>query len=121
LKKSKVLSIDKEAEDTDKDMQLIDNSDDESLQIGSISELKTDEEFSPGNFVLVRFMVGKKPNSAVYYIGETEEVSGRLAKINYLHKSIEKFIFPECPDCAETDFHDIIMKLPTPFAAGGTE
>ena len=122
LKKSKVLSIDEEAEDSisDKDMQLIDDSDDESLHIGSVSELQTDEEFSPGNFVLVRFMVGKKPNSAVYYVGQIEEVSGRLAKINYLRKSSEKFIFPECPDCAETDFDDIIMRLPTPFTAGGT-
>ena len=104
----------------DKDIQLIDNSDYESLHTRSISELGTDKEFSPGNFVLVRFMVGKKPNSAVYYVSEIEEVSGRLAKINFLHKSSEKFIFPECPDCAETDFDDIIMKLPTPFAAGGT-
>ena len=61
-----------------------------------------------------------------HYLGEIEEVSGRLAKINYLHKSSEKFIFPELPDCAEThcfdetDFDDIIMKLPTPFAARGT-
>ena len=29
--------------------------------------------------------------------------------------------FQNVPDCAETDFDDIIMKLPTPFAAGGTE
>ena len=123
LEKSKVLSIDEEAEDSisDKDMQLIDDSDDESLRIGSVSELQTNEEFSPGNFVLVRFMMGKKPNSAVYYVGQIEEVSGRLAKINYLCKSIEKFIFPEFPDYAETDFDDIIMKLPTPFAAGGKE
>ena len=122
LKKSKVLSIDKEAEHSisDKDMQLIDDLDDESLHIGSVSELQTDKEFSPGDFVLVRFMVGKKPNSAVYYVGQIEEVSGRLAKINYLCKSSEKFIFPECPDCAETDFDDIIMRLPTPFTAGGT-
>ena len=42
-------------------------------------------------------------------------MSGRLAKINYLCKSSEKFIFPECPD-----FDDIIMRLPTPFTAGGT-
>ena len=70
--------------------------------------------------MLVRFIVGKKPNTAVYYIGETGKVSGRLIKIKYLRKSSEKFIFPKCPDCAETDFHDIIMKLPTPFAAGGT-
>ena len=53
------------------------------------------------NFVLMRFMVGKKPNSAVYYVGEIDEVSGRLAKINYLCKSSEKFIFTECPNCAE--------------------
>ena len=67
LKKSKVSSIDKEAEDniSDKDMQLIDNLDDESLHIGSVSELQTNKEFSPENFVLVRFMMGKKPNSAV--------------------------------------------------------
>ena len=78
-------------------MQLIDNLDDESLHIGSVSELQTDKVFSSGNFLLVRFVVGKKPNSAVYSVGEIEEVSDRLAKINYLCKLNEKFIFPECP------------------------
>ena len=75
LKKSKVSSIDEEAEVSisDKDMQLIDDSDDESLHIGSVSELQTNEEFSPGNFVLVRFMMGKKPNSAVYYVGQMKK------------------------------------------------
>ena len=55
-----------------------------------------------------------------HYVCEIEEVSGRLAKINYLRKSSEKSIFPEWPDFSETDFNDIIMKLPTPFAARGT-
>ena len=41
-------------------------------------------------------------------------VSGRLAKINHLHKS-------SGPDCAKNDFDDIIMKLPTLFALGGTK
>ena len=90
-------------------MQLIDDSDDKSVHIGSVSEVETDEEFSPGNFVFVRFVLGKKPNPAVYYVGEIEEVSGRLANINYVCKSSEKFIFPECPDCAESDFDGIIM------------
>lgn len=70
--------------------------------------------------MLVRLMVGKKQNSAVYYVGEIEEISGRVAKINYLRKSGRKFIFPECRDCAETDFQDIIMKLPAPVSVGGT-
>jgi hypothetical protein len=61
-------------------------------------------------------MEGKKQNSAVYYVGETEEISGRARKINYLCKSGGKFIFPECRDCAETDFLDIIMKLPVPVS-----
>ena len=64
--------------------------------------------------------MGKKPNSAVYYVGLIEEVSGRIAEINYLRKPSEKFIFPECPDCVETDFDYIIMRLPNPFTAGGT-
>ena len=41
-------------------MQLRDDSDDESLHIGRVNELKTDE---------VRFMVGKRPNSDVHYVG----------------------------------------------------
>ena len=122
LKKSKVSLIADKTRDSisDIDIQLNDESDDESLHCGSISEFETDEELSCGNFVLVRFMVGKKQNSAVYYVGEIEEISGRVAKINYLRKSGRKFIFPECRDCAETDFQDIIMKLPAPVSVGGT-
>ena len=52
-------------------------------------------------------MVVKEQNSAVHYVGEIGEINGKVAKINYLRKSGGKFIFPECQDCAKTDFQDI--------------
>ena len=98
-------------------MQLNEELDGKSLYSGGISELETDKEFSSGNFLLLKLMVGKKQNFAVYQI---EEMSGRVVKINYLCKSDGKFIFPECNDCIESDFQDIIMNLLAPGSVRGT-
>ena len=62
-------------------MQVNNELDDESLHSGSIGGLEIDREFSCGNSVIVRFMVGKKQNSAVYYVGKIEEISGRVEKV----------------------------------------
>jgi general stress protein 26 len=76
LQNSKVSFFTYETRDSisDIDMQFNDKSDDKSLYGRSISELETDEEFSHGNFVLARFMVEKKQNSAFYYVGKIEEI-----------------------------------------------
>ena len=74
LKNSKLLPIDEEAQDSssDKDMQLIDDSDDESLHIGNVSELQTDQEFSPRNLCL--WGLWRKKNSDKHQIFEHQNI-----------------------------------------------
>jgi hypothetical protein len=129
-KKAKVPAQVKKAKKPQKQTETVSSEDEEeftranedsneSLHIGSEQENET-MEYSLGDFVLVKFSVEKKGNSAIFYAGEIVEIRNECATVNFLRRSDEKFIFPEQIDRAEIDQTDIELRLRVPQFTGGT-
>ena len=102
------------------DVELDDNSSDDSLHLHEADKDDVDKDIQAGDFVLVKFKYGKK-KALVYYVGEVlDVVEKQLARVNFLRKQGDKFMFPQLPDIAEIDVTDIELKLHVPSSAGGT-
>ena len=112
--------IESPVESSGDDIELDDNSSDDSLHLHEADKDDVDKDIQAGDFVLVKFEYGKK-KALVYYVGEVlDVVEKQFARVNFLRKQGDKFMFPQLPDIAEIDITDIELKLPVPSSAGGT-
>lgn len=77
----------------------------------------SDDNVTPGSYVLVKFATKKK---LLHYAAFVENVEANEFAVSYLRRKGQHFVFPVVPEQYNVPREDIVMKLPPPTYHGGT-